>query len=306
MNRNRSTFVAGSFCVIMLLAFENSHSQEIYRDSLEIMIPDSSHVQILKLKDGSEIIGRTVEITESEIVFQSNLGTSRVSKAEIQEIVVIETKAARPGGYWFPNPNVTRLYFAPTGRLPKKGHGYFSTYYLFFPGITGAFSDRVSVGAGFSLFPGVGLERQAFYVTPEIGLYQSERNNVAVGGIIASAPGWDIDDDDIPTFGALYAIGCYGPPDASLTGGLAFAFANDEFEERPAILLGGQGRLSRHVSFVSENWKFPGADFVLMSYGLRFFGARMSFDLGFFSAWGNNTDMFFPGIPWVDFVYNFQ
>lgn len=275
-------------------------------DSLKIAISDMSHVQILKLRDGSEIIGRTIEIGDSDILFQSSLGTNRVKKSDIAQITTIPRESAKPGGYWFPNPNVTRLYFTPTGRMLKKGQGYFSDYYLFFPGLTGAFSDRVSVGAGFSLFPGVGLERQLFYVTPEIGLYQSERVNFAAGGIYAAAPGWDIDGDNIPTFGAVYGVASYGPPDAFLTGGLAFAFAEDKFADRPAVLVGGQGRISRNVSFVSENWKVPGADFVMISYGFRFFGSRMSFDLGFFNTLGGSGDLGFLGIPWVDFVYNFK
>ncbi|OGC96011.1 MAG: hypothetical protein A2W25_09730 [candidate division Zixibacteria bacterium RBG_16_53_22] len=292
--------------ILIIFSPEISVAQAHPTDSLKIAISDTSHVQILKLKDGSEVIGRTIEIGEDDILFQSNLGTNRVRKSDIAQITTIPRESAKPGGYWFPNPNVTRLYFAPTGRMLKKGQGYFSDYYLFFPGLTGAFSDRVSVGAGFSLFPGVGLEKQLYYLTPEIGLYQSERLNFAVGGIYAAAPGWDIDGDDIPTFGAVYGIGSCGPPDAFLTGGLAFAFAEDDFEGRPAVLIGGQGRLSRNIAFVSENWKFPGADFVLTSYGLRFFGSRMSFDLGFFNTMGGEDGIGFPGLPWVDFVYNFK
>jgi hypothetical protein len=292
--------------ILFFLLGGEARAQSYSSDSSYIQIPDSFHVQILRLNDGSEVVGRTTEIGEDDILFQSKLGTTRVKKSDIRQIVTIPDESVKAGGYWFPNPNVTRLYFAPTGMMLKKGEGYFSTYYLFFPGLTGGFSDRVSVGGGFSLFPGIGIEKQVFYVTPEIGLYQSERNNLAVGALYAAAPGWDIDGNNIPTFGAVYGVGSYGPPDAFLTAGLAFAFAEDELENRPAVLIGGQGRLSRNVSFVSENWKFPGAEFVLVSYGLRFFGSKMSFDLGFFNAMGGDNDSLFPGIPWVDFVYNFK
>jgi hypothetical protein len=274
-------------------------------DTLILTIPDSSHVQILRLRDGSEIVGRVIEIGESDIVFQSGLGASRLAKSDIEEIVEIPEESVRPGGYWFPNPNVTRLFFAPTGRMLKKGQGYFSTYFLFFPSITGAFSDRVTVGAGMSLLPGLGVERQAFYVTPQIGLYQSDKHNLSVGALVASVPAWDIDGNDIPTFGATYIVGSIGRPDASLTGGLTFGFADGEFEDRPAVLFGGQGRLSRRISFVSENWKFPGIDFLIISYGFRFFGEKISVDLGFFNGLGSEDNMIFPGLPWVDFVYNF-
>jgi hypothetical protein len=291
---------------MILLGAGTSSAQQSAADSLNIEIPDTSHVQILKLVDGSELLGRTIEIGEDDILFRSELGDSRIKKASIRQITTIRRESAKPGGYWFPNPNVTRLYFAPTGRMMKKGEWYFSDYYLFFPAVTGAFSNRISVGAGMSLFPGLNLEDQLFYLTPEIGLYLSERLNFAVGAIVAGAPGVEIDDDDIPTFGAAYGVGSYGPPDAFITGGLAFAFAEDEFADSPAFLIGGQGRLTRHISFVSENWKFPETDFALISYGLRFFGSRMSFDMGFFNVVGGDENPIFPGVPWVDFVYNFK
>ncbi len=298
--------LGAALVVVVLLSSPSAFAQVYSVDSLKFEIPDTSHVQILKLADGSEVLGRTIEIGEDDILFRSSLGDTRIKKANIRRITAIPRESAKPGGYWFPNPNATRLYLAPTGRMLKKGEGYFSDYYLFFPAITGAFSDRVSVGAGLSLFPGLGIAEQIYYVTPEIGLYQSERNNLAVGGILAGAPGVDLGDNDIPTFGAVYGVASYGPPDAFLTGGVVFAFADGKFEERPAALVGGQGRFARNVSFVSENWKFPGSDFVVVSYGLRFFGQRMSFDLGFFNALGGDEDSFFPGIPWVDFIYNFK
>ncbi|MCZ6819631.1 MAG: hypothetical protein O7G31_09090, partial [Calditrichaeota bacterium] len=69
------------------------------------------------------------------------------------------------------------------------------------------------------------------------------------------------------------------------------------------IMLGFERRTSRRTAFVSENWIFPGVDNPLISYGFRFFGEKIAVDLAFVNILGE--DAIFPGIPYVDFIYNF-
>jgi len=76
-----------------------------------------------------------------------------------------------------------------------------------------------------------------------------------------------------------------------------------EFADKPMLMIGGQTRLSRRMSLVTENWVFPGADDALISYGCRFFGETMSIDLGFLNVLGEGA--LFPGIPYIDFVVKF-
>ena len=55
-------------------------------------------------------------------------------------------------------------------------------------------------------------------------------------------------------------------------------------------MLGAEKRLSRRVSFVTENYLIPNQDAnVLISYGLRFFGEKLSADLAFWNAPGNES-----------------
>jgi hypothetical protein len=113
-----------------------------------------------------------------------------------------------------------------------------------------------------------------------------------------------VDDEKIPTIGILYGVGTYGNSNSNLTGGLGFGFVNSRIAHNPAVMIGGEKRFSRGISFLSENWIFPNVDQPIISYGIRFFGEKLSADLGFFSILGK--DFFFPGIPWVDFVYKFR
>ena len=55
--------------------------------------------------------------------------------------------------------------------------------------------------------------------------------------------------------------------------------------------------------FITENYVIPNDDVnALISYGLRFFGEKLSVDLAF---WNSPQDMLFPGIPYVAFSVKF-
>lgn len=88
----------------------------------------------------------------------------------------------------------------------------------------------------------------------------------------------------------------------SLTTGLTGFSVTDETGAF-AILFGGDYRLSQRIAFVSENHFFPQEGATILSYGLRFMGEQMSFDLAFFHP-GIGNDLGF-GIPFIDFVFNF-
>lgn len=222
--------------------------------------------------------------------------------AKIENIKEAPFTSIKDGKYWFPNPNSTRLFFAPTGRMLKKGEGYFSDYYLFFPGIAYGISDNVTFGGGMSLIPGIGFENQIFYITPKVGLKATENASFAAGALVMALSDFD-DDSDFPIVGILYGVGTFGTTDKSLTIGLGYGFADKDLAEKPMIVVGGESRVSRRVALVTENWILPGVDNPLISYGLRFFGEKISIDFAFLNTLGE--DSLFPGVPYLDFVFNF-
>lgn len=263
----------------------------------ELRIPAGDIIQVLTIKDGSTLIGRIIDIGTEEITFESELGEMVIPISKIEKVIEAPTYSIKGGKYWFENPNATRLYFAPTGRMLKKDQGYFSDYYLFFPGIAFGITDNITIGGGMSLIPGVAPENQVFYFTPKIGIKASKNSNFAIGALIIELP------EENPTVGVLFGVGTFGDLDGSLTTGLGYGFVDDEIAEKPMFMIGGEKRLSRRISFVSENWIFPGVDDALISYGLRFFDEGISVDLALFNVTGEN--LLFPGFPWVDFVFNF-
>ena len=269
----------------------------------DLKIPPEGVTQILTLQDGSTIIGRITEVGLTEIKFQADMGELTIHISKIKNIKDIPAESMVKGKYWFPNPNATRLYFAPTGRMLKKHEGYFSDIYVFFPGFSVGLSDKITFGGGMSIFPGIGLDNQVFYLTPKISLKASPRSNWALGALILKLPEVSNDEDNTPLIGAFYGVGTLGKPDASVTFGLGYGFVDDELSDKPMVMLGGEKRLGRRISFVSENWVIPGADQPIISYGLRFFGEGLSIDLALLSPLGE--DFIFPGIPYIDFVFNF-
>lgn len=264
----------------------------------QLKIPDSSYIQIITTLDRSTNIGRIVAIGKTEINFQTDSGTLTISISKIKKIRQIPVASINNGEYWFPNPNTTRLFFAPTGRMLQKGDGYFQDIYLFFVNAVYGLNDNLTIGGGTSIFPGGNIDKQIFYLMPKVGLKATENLNLAAGALAIRIPF----DNEASTSGILYGVATYGKPDASITAGLGYGFVKHEVANKPMIILGGEKRISRRIAFVSENWIFPDTE-PLVSYGVRFFGEGLSVDMAFFNTIGKN--FLFPGIPYIDFVFCF-
>ena len=260
----------------------------------KLTVPDSAHLQILTLKDGSTIFGRIVSVNADTVAFQtSGAGTIQMPVGSIREIKEIPLSDIHEGSYWFPNPNTTRLFFAPTGQMLKQGEGYVSDYELFFPGFAYGLTDNISIGGGVSLIPAA-VDEQAYYVTPKIGFSVAENVHLAAGVLFAGAQGG--------TGGIYYGVGTFGDGNASITLGGGYGFAGGKIETKPVGMVGGELRLSKRIGFVTENYLLPVSDNnVLYSFGLRFMGEKLTTDLALFNVSGSNV----IGFPNVDFVFRF-
>lgn len=265
-----------------------------------LRLADSSFVQIVRTTDGSSNVGRITQIDSLNILLQTDVTVITIPIAKITEIKESPVGSKVNGEYWFPNPNATRLFFGPTAHMLKAGEGYFSDTYIFFPQAVVGVTDFLTLGGGMSLFPGGGMSEQLFYIMPKVGLALDDKFHLAGGALVINLPGFS---DESYTVGVMYSAATIGDRNRSFTAGLGYGFADDELTDRPMVMVGGEYRLSRRVSFVSENWLFPGMDQPLVSGGLRFFGEGLAVDLALINVLGE--DMFLPGLPFIDFVYNF-
>lgn len=279
------------FC--LLLAVGPAQAQVTNDMRSKMTVPDSAHMQIVTLRDGSTIFGRIVSVNADTVTFQTGAGSMQLAAGAIREIKEIPRADMREGSYWFPNPNSTRLFFAPTGQMLKKGEGYVSDYELFFPGIAYGLTDNISIGGGVSLIPASASD-QAYYFTPKIGFSVAEKVHLAAGVLFAGTKGG--------TGGVYYAVGTLGDGNGSVTLGGGYGFAGGKIERKPVGMLGAEKRISRRIAIVTENYLLPVSnDNILYSFGLRFMGEKITTDLALFNVANSGV----IGLPWVDFVFRF-
>jgi hypothetical protein len=280
--------------------------------------PDTVIRQIIHTRDGSTLIGRVVGEDSVSVRFETSGGVLTLARSAVQSIETVKASAIHDGEYWFPDPNRTRLFFGPTGRMLDRGEGYYQNTYLVLQNFVGGINDYVTMGGGFSLIPGVDPTHWLYYVTPKVGVYRSEGLNIAVGGLAGFVPNADING-----FGVAYGAVTKGGPDGSITAGVGVGYAGSTIASKPVFLLGGEQRVSRRIALLTENYLYVGRTVGsectinncsnayhyqldgVASYGLRFLGEKLSVDLAFFNVLNPGTDKIFPGIPYISFGAKF-
>jgi hypothetical protein len=289
----RSSICAVAALICLLTSGNTARAQATSDVRSRMTVPDSAHLQVVTLTDGSTIFGRIVSVSADTVSFQTGAGTMQLSVKAIRDVRQISTDDVREGDYWFPNPNSTRLFFAPTGQQLKQGEGYFSDYELFFPGVAIGVTDNISIGGGISLFPASASD-QVYYVTPKIGFSPSDKVHLAGGVLFAGTNGG--------TGGIYYGVGTFGDGNGSVTVGGGYGFAGGKIQSKPVGMLGAEYRISRRLGIVTENYLLPVADNnVLYSFGFRFMGEKLTTDLALANVSGSQI----IGVPYVDFVFRF-
>ena len=273
-------------------------AQRIPVDS--VSISDSSVIHVVKLRDGSTVVGRITAVSTDSVRLRLNQGEVTLARTGISEVRQVPAAMMRNGQYWFENPHSTRLLFSSTAFPLEKGTGYYSNAWLFMHSFAIGLSDRFTIGGGATTIPGIALSDNLLYLLPKYTVVNGARTKVALGALIAFLP---FDDEDITSAGLLYAVASHGNRESNLSLGAGWGYADGEITSRPAIMLGGQGRVSRRVSLISENWffSFDGETEGMVSYGLRFLSENLSVDLAWMTPLGVGT----IGFPWLGFAFKF-
>lgn len=258
---------------------------------------DSTMVEI-RLRDGSQFRGRVVSESDALLVLDTSVGHVEIELANIVDTAVL-VPGNLAGSYWRPSANQTRLFFAPTGRNLGAGEGYLADYYVFFPSVTYGVTDRFTVSGGMSVFPGAGLE-QLYYAGAKLGMAEWENGGAGIG-LLAMRPGWEASDP----FGIVYGVSTFGNERSSATVGIGFGYYGRDLADSPLFMLGGEARTSERIALVTENYVgMDLGDAAIISYGFRFLAKSMTVDFGFWSVMESGAG-FFPGIPYIDFVFTF-
>ncbi len=264
---------------------------------------DTSQRQLIKLRDGSTVLGRITQSWGDSARVESMAGTFVVRRVNVASVKVVSASSIHDGVYWPDDPNATRLFFGPTARMLKQGEGYIANHWLFFMDGHGGVTDRFTLGGGMSLLPSDNfLKDNAYFLSPKIGITQGERLSTAVGVWLGGAPFNDDVDGDF-TFGIAYGVATWGGPEGAFTLGGGYGFAEGKLARNPMVMAGGTRRLSKRLSFVTENWIFPNVeDHPLISLGLRTVGENVSWDFGAVTVLGTSETVF---VPWFGASWKF-
>ena len=282
--------------IFLLLPVRTSAQAEAQSDSLVSVA----------LNDGTTMQGRIIQEREDTITIVT-LGGLEV-KIPRSSVVSIEPIRGRVvgGRLYRTDPNYSRLLLSPTGRPLHKGDGYFSDFWVFFPGVAYGLTENVSMLAGMTILPGLGLDEQLYYVAPRIGTRASDNVAVSAGALYMTLLTEGISG------GIVFGVATFGQEDKSFTAGLGLPYLKEEgrdfaFAENPILMLGGNVRLGNSIALVTENWLILGDGFDLgeqpFTLALRFIGERIAVDAGVLVV-GSILDEGFP-VPLLSFTYNF-
>jgi hypothetical protein len=248
----------------------------------------------LLLKDGSRLYGTVVRETDDEVVFRTQAGlVVTVRRENVARLRRVEGTLVE-GEFRRADPNATRLFFAPTGRALPKGQVYAGVFEFLMPFVQVGITDRVSIGGGTPLIFGLHDDwDRPFWVTPKVQVYNGGTAQVSVGT-------FHVFDTGGEGGGIAYVVGTFGRHDASFTVGLGGTYTGFE-GGGGVVMVGGERQVSRNMKLLTENYVWKGGDGIL-SGGIRFFGERLSADVGL--AFPIGADGFFA-FPVVNFVYVF-
>ncbi|UYZ58096.1 hypothetical protein [Hymenobacter latericus] len=251
--------------------------------------PDSiGTMYSVELRSGNSFVGTLAASRPAALEFTTrDLGRITVQRDNIRSMQPLTVEQTRRG--WDPVGNGTRLFFAPTARMLRKGEGYVQDVNIFLIGANYGITDYFSVGALVPVLPGTQLSLVA--LTPKVGVPVTEKVNLAAGVLFVTGFG--------SSAGIAYGAGTYGTADQNATLGLGYLFAEGEVESSPVVLVGGAARISRRISLVNETYIFDGGLGGLA--GVRMAAARLSGSLGFLYLSGLNT--IFPA--YLEAAYRF-
>jgi hypothetical protein len=278
---------------------------EAQRTALDsVRLADTTVIHVVKLRDGSTVVGRITALSADSIRLRLTEGEVSLARSGVSEVRQVPASLMRNGQYWFENPHSTRLLFSSTAFPLEKGTGYYSNAWLFMHAFAVGVTDRFTLGGGATTIPGIAFTDNLFYLLPKYTVFHTERTNVALGALIGGFPFNDDVNEDVTVGGLLYAVGSTGSRESNVSLGVAWGYADDEVTSSPGFMLGGQGRVSRRVSLISENWFVPidGETEGVVSYGLRFLGENISADLAWVSPLGVDARI---GFPWLGFAFKF-
>ncbi|WBO83830.1 hypothetical protein [Hymenobacter yonginensis] len=245
------------------------------------------------LRSGSAFDGELTDRQPQRLQFLTkDLGVVQVERANIERLEELTSEVARRPANWHNIGNGNRLFFAPTARNLRQGEGSLQDISLYFVGANYGFTDNFSMGVMFSAIPTVPLQDQFLALTPKFSAKISEKWHAGAGLLYLRIPDFEYGNNSFGV-GLAYGLATYGSADDNFTVGLGYGFSGSGILSTPVLQVGGQKRISRRVSLISENYLIANSKTGMGGlYGAKINWRRTSLGLGAFYAlaYNNNDD----------------
>jgi len=183
----------------------------------------------------------------------------------------------------------SKLFYAPTGRVLKRGEVYVAVDAFSIGVVRVGVTDRFSIGVGRPLWV------NTTWITPKFQIYENDCAAVATGVLHLFAPGFG-------SGGVGYSVATIGSRDNAVTAGMGWFYGKDDGGLHvgiPVLIVGGERRVSRRSKFITENYVFDGG--VILSAGGRLMRRNVSMEFG--GMFVISGDAAFPGAV-VNFVFH--
>ena len=230
--------------------------------------------------EGTSFRGLLVSMSLTALDFESpELGKITVQRANIKDVQKLAEGAAPPTGY-YDIGNGNRLFFAPTARGLRKNEGTLQSVNLYMLGVNYGITDNFSLGGYASVVPGLAPNEQLLVFTPKLSFKVRENLHTGAGLLYLRVPFENGTQQGIG-IGIAYGVVTKGTADDNFTAGLGYGFVDNEIGSTPLLMLGGQTRVSRRVSLLTENYIIADADAGMGGlYGMKVNWRRTSLGLG--------------------------
>ncbi|TNE54638.1 MAG: hypothetical protein EP344_14095 [Bacteroidetes bacterium] len=260
--------------------------------------PDSSTIVYIRTIDGNVFTGTIVGQDSAAVQLQTeHFGRLSIERQVIRAITPLGRIKKTNGKYWFDNPYLNRYLVGPSSYSMPKGTWSYDNGMAFFNQFGYGFTDRFSMSVGF--LPFIILDGPfPVWVAPKFSI-PLKRNvlNMSLGAFWGRS--FSMYEDERVSFGAAYGQFTLGSPDVNLSAGFGLGSADNNWGEAPIISLSGIARISARFALLTENYFFVdnGDRFSMVSFGGRFIGRRIGFDLAVVSP-VIQDDGIYP-IPWI-------
>ena len=227
----------------------------------------------VRLTDGTKLVGRIESRTDDRVVLVTVTGARLELLAAQVATIAPATGRIVNGVHWAPDPNPSRMLFAPTGRSVGKGSGYLGVFFYALPFVAYGVTDRITLAGGAPILFG---SLDFFYLAPKVELVRTSGLSVATGILSFFAPQHT---DDLESIGIAYGVATLGNRDRALTGAVGFGYAGDDVAGQPAIMIGGETRVSPRIKLMTENYFVAGETGAIIAAGVRILGERLTGDI---------------------------